>query len=109
MVETPEQEVRAQVGPRHGAHPSPREYVRIALILAVVTGLEVAVYYLQAARDFLVPLLFLFSLVKFALVVMWFMHLRFDSRVYARFFVMGIAFAVTLYLVVLLTFGVFAR
>jgi cytochrome c oxidase subunit 4 len=51
--------------------------------------------------------LFVFTVVKFALVVLWFMHLRFDSRVYARFFVMGIAFAVTLYVVVLLLFSAF--
>ena len=39
---------------------------------------------------------------------MWFMHLKFDSRLYARFFLMGIAFAITLYLIVLLIFGVFS-
>jgi cytochrome c oxidase subunit IV len=94
----------------HGVrHPSPREYIRIAVILAAVTGAEVAVYYMEGVRDFLVPLLFLFSFIKFTLVVLWFMHLKFDSRTYARFFVMGLAGAVTLFLVVLLTFRVFSR
>jgi hypothetical protein len=37
------------------------------------------------------------------------MHLKFDSRLYSRFFVMGVAGAVTLYLVVLMTFKVFLR
>ena len=46
---------------------------------------------------------------KFVLVVMWFMHLKFDDRRYSRFFVMGIAGAVTLYLVVLISFRVFLR
>ncbi len=46
---------------------------------------------------------------KFLLVVLWFMHLRFDDRRYARFFVLGIAGASTLYLVVLLMFGAFSR
>ena len=55
----------------------------------------------------LIPLLFLFSLLKFTLVVLWFMHLKFDSRTYARFFVLGLAGAITLYLIVLLTFRVF--
>jgi hypothetical protein len=36
------------------------------------------------------------------------MHLRFDSRTYARFFVLGLAGAVTLFTVVLLTFRAFA-
>ncbi len=94
----------------HARHPGPREYIRIAMILAVVTALEVAVYYIDWIHEhgLLIPLLFLFSLVKFSLVVLWFMHLKFDSRTYARFFVMGLAGAVTLYLIVLLTFRTFA-
>jgi cytochrome c oxidase subunit 4 len=88
-------------------HPSPKEYIRIALILAVITALEVAVYYVELSHGALVGILFAFSLLKFALVVLWFMHLKFDSRTYARFFVMGLAGAVTLFLIVLLTFRVF--
>jgi cytochrome c oxidase subunit IV len=98
-----------QGGSGHVArHPSPKEYVRIAIILGIVTAAEVAIYYLDAVRDLLIPLLFLFALIKFTLVVLWFMHLRFDSRTYARFFVMGLAGAITLFLIVLLTFRVFA-
>lgn len=94
----------------HARHPSPREYIRIAMILGIVTAAEVAIYYIDWVREngLLIPLLFLFSLIKFTLVVLWFMHLRFDSRTYARFFVMGLAGAVTLFLVVLLTFRTFA-
>ena len=44
---------------------------------------------------------------KFALVVLWFMHLRFDDPRYSRFFMIGLALAATLYLVVLLLFQVF--
>ncbi len=44
---------------------------------------------------------------KFALVAMWFMHLKFDAPTYARFFLMGLAGAATLYLVVLISFGIF--
>jgi cytochrome c oxidase subunit 4 len=89
-------------------HPSPKEYVRIAIILAVVTAAEVGVYYLELSRGLLIPLLFGFSAIKFALVVLWFMHLRFDSRTYARFFLLGLAGAVTLYTVVLISFRAFA-
>jgi cytochrome c oxidase subunit 4 len=94
----------------HTRHPSTREYVRIAIILGVVTAAEVAIYYIDWVHenDLLIPLLFLFSMIKFSLVVLWFMHLRFDSRTYARFFVMGVAGAVTLFLVVLLIFRTFA-
>jgi cytochrome c oxidase subunit 4 len=57
----------------------------------------------------LIPTLLVAAFVKFLLVVLWFMHLRFDDRRYARFFVMGLAGATTLYLIVLITFGAFAR
>jgi len=105
---TPQAEPAHPAGSHAGRHPSPKEYIRIAIILALITAAEVAIYYLEGAKEFLIPLLFLFAVIKFTLVVMWFMHLRFDSRTYARFFVMGLAGAVTLYLVVLLTFQVFS-
>jgi cytochrome c oxidase subunit 4 len=89
-------------------HPSPKEYIRIAIILALVTAAEVGVYYLEISRGLLIPLLLGFAAVKFALVVLWFMHLRFDSKTYARFFMLGLAGAVTLYMVVLLTFRAFS-
>ena len=89
-------------------HPSPKEYVRIAIVLAVVTGGEVGIYYTKVSRGILIPLLFAFAAVKFTLVVLWFMHLRFDSRTYARFFLLGLAGAITLFIVVLLTFRAFS-
>ena len=91
-----------------GRHPSPKEYVRIAVILAVITAAEVVVYYIEGVQEFLVPILFAFSALKFALVVLWFMHLKFDSKTYARFFLMGLAGAITLFLIVLITFEVWA-
>ena len=93
----------------HGGHPGAKEYVRIFLILCAVTAVEVALYYVRdKLGSVFVPMLFGFALLKFSLVVLWFMHLRFDDRRYSRFFVMGLAGAATLYLIVLLTFGVFA-
>jgi cytochrome c oxidase subunit 4 len=74
----------------------------------VITAAEVVVYYVEGVQEFLVPILFAFSALKFALVVLWFMHLKFDSKTYARFFLMGLAGAITLFIVVLLTFGVWS-
>jgi cytochrome c oxidase subunit 4 len=110
-VDTTQAEVTTSPAPAGGRwvrHPSPKEYVRIAVILAMVTAAEVAIYYIESAKDLLIPLLFLFGFIKFTLVVLWFMHLRFDSRTYARFFVLGLAGAVTLYIAVLLMFRTFA-
>ncbi len=91
------------------AHPGPREYVKIAVILAAVTIAEVTIYYMHLRHSLLVPLLLGFSAVKFALVVLWFMHLKFDHPNFAKTFMTGLAIALTVYLVVLVTFGVFTR
>jgi cytochrome c oxidase subunit IV len=85
-------------------HPSPRQYVNIAIILAIVTAAEVAIYYMSALEDLLVPLLIVFSAIKFVLVVSWFMHLKFDSRVFRRLFVAGLALAFSVFAVVLMNF-----
>lgn len=93
----------------HGQHPSAKEYVRIGVVLAVLTGIEVWLSYSGLPGGLMITLLFSAAILKFALVVLWFMHLRFDDRRYARFFVMGLAGAATLYLIVLMLFGVFLR
>ena len=92
----------------HIAHPEPRDYIRIFIVLFLITVIEVSTYYVNPPRSVLIPVLLTFTVVKFTLVVLWFMHLKFDSRLYARLFLMGIAFALTLYLIVLLIFGVFS-
>ncbi|MEX0833703.1 MAG: cytochrome C oxidase subunit IV family protein [Actinomycetota bacterium] len=101
--------LRARDRHRGGGHPSVATYIKVAAVLAAITGLEVAIYYLESIRSLLVPLLFGFSAIKFSLVVLFFMHLKFDSRDYARVFVTGLAVAATVYTVVLVTFGVFTR
>lgn len=88
------------------AHPGPREYVMIAVILAVVTGLEVALFYVDfLPSSAVVTALLLLMTIKFALVVLWFMHLRFDPPVFKRLFVTGLGLAMSVFLVVMLTFG----
>ncbi len=88
------------------AHPGPREYVMIAVILAVVTGLEVALFYIEFLPSAAVVTgLLLLMTIKFALVVLWFMHLRFDPPVFKRLFLAGLGLALSVFLIVLLTFG----
>jgi cytochrome c oxidase subunit 4 len=89
-------------------HPSAKEYIRIALILGVLTLLEIATSY-QLTGTVQIVALFVGMVLKFALVVLWFMHLRFDDRRYARFFLMGLSGAATLYLIVLISFRAFLR
>jgi caa(3)-type oxidase subunit IV len=99
----------AAAEPHRAGHPSPKEYVRIGLILGVLTALEVAASYSGVNRAIIIPTLFVLAFVKFALVVLWFMHLKFDDRRYARFFVTGLSGAIALYLIVLISLRVFLR
>jgi cytochrome c oxidase subunit 4 len=85
-------------------HPGPRKYVMIAVILAIVTAAEVAIYYIPSLSSWLVPFLIVFSILKFVLVGLYFMHLKFDSRIFRRFFLVGIILAFAVFTIVLLTF-----
>jgi cytochrome c oxidase subunit IV len=87
-------------------HPGPGEYIRVALILAAVTAVEVGLFYVTSLPDgVLSALLLVLMVVKFAMVALWFMHLRFDSPLFRRFFITGIVLALAIYTAVLLTFG----
>ncbi len=60
--------------------------------------------YVVDIGDFLIPALMTMMVVKFALVVGYFMHLRFDNRLLTWVFVAGLALAVVVYIVTLATF-----
>lgn len=96
----------------HGSgrpHPSDRNYVMIALILGVITAVEIAFYYLEDDLGAaVVPGLLIMMVVKFFVVAAWFMHLRFDSRLFTRLFVAGIVLAVGVYVGALATFQYWA-
>ena len=87
------------------AHPGPLEYVKIGLILAVITAVEVGIYYIEAIEDALVPILIALSALKFTLVVLWFMHLKFDSQLFAWLLVGGLVLISMLLAVMLATLG----
>jgi cytochrome c oxidase subunit IV len=85
------------------AHPGPLEYIRVAVFLAVVTGFEVAIYYVRSAKGILAPVLIVLSVVKFAMVGLYFMHLKFDTHLFRRLFILGIILALIVYAVALTT------
>ncbi len=92
---------QATTGHGHAA-PSALVYVVVAAVLTVLTGLEVGVFYIHALREVLVPLLVVLSGCKFALVVMFYMHLRYDSFGYSIIFLPLLLLA-TLVICVLIT------
>ncbi len=89
-------------------HPSAGLYVRIAVILFVMTGIEVLVYYLEPIRQLgLLPVvLILLSLAKFITVVGYYMHLKFDHKIFTGFFVVGLGLAGVVILTLSALFGV---
>jgi cytochrome c oxidase subunit IV len=70
-----------------GEQPTVGTYLLVALVLTLVTGLEVGVIYVRRLAPIIVPLLVAMSAAKFALVALFYMHLRYDSRVLTFLFV----------------------
>jgi cytochrome c oxidase subunit 4 len=81
-------------------------YVVVAIVLAVITALEVSLTYIDIGPLFL-PLLIVLMLIKFFSVVLFFMHLRFDNKLFSVLFYMGLGLAVLVYTMALFTFHVF--
>jgi cytochrome c oxidase subunit 4 len=93
-------------GAHEHAHPGQKKYIEIALILAAITIIEVAIYYIQWVHDegILVPALLAMSAVKFFTVVSYFMHLKFDDRRLTIMFVTGL---VTAFLILMALYALF--
>ncbi len=87
----------------HG-HPQPRDYVRIFVVLFVLTVLEITASYVAMPQWLFISGLVGMAVAKFALVVGFYMHLKFDSLMFRRLFVFGIALAVTVFTLVLVLF-----
>ena len=68
------------------AHATTGTYLRVAAILVIVTLIEVGIFYVPAFQGVLVPLLLALSALKFTLVVMFYMHLKFDNRFFMFLF-----------------------
>ena len=95
----------------HHEHPTPAQYWKIAVFLAILTAIEVALFYIDEELDlqiFNAIALISLSTLKFIVVVGWFMHLRYEHPLLTRFFTAGFVLAVALYLVVLSAMGIVA-
>jgi cytochrome c oxidase subunit 4 len=105
----------------HG-HPTAGVYAKVGLVLFVLTALEVGLYEItygshagpsaEAIKPFFVPLLLLLSAAKFALVAMFYMHLKQDHKLFSGVFVFPliIATVVIVSLIILMAYHfAFAR
>ena len=68
-------------------------FVQIAMILAVITGLEIVIVYIPIVRWLIVSALLILSLVKFMMVIFYFMHLRWDKLFCTVLFFIGLILA----------------
>lgn len=76
-----------------GHHPTVRSYITIAIILGVITLIEFGVFYLEFNRLLFILVFIVLSGVKFAIVIMFYMHLKFDDILFSRLFLGGLALA----------------
>jgi cytochrome c oxidase subunit 4 len=68
-------------------------YVQIAMLLAVITGLELVTVYLPFVKWLLIGVLVTLSVVKFMFVIFYFMHLRWDKLFCTILFFIGLVLA----------------
>lgn len=98
-------------GADHVGHPSDWTYAKVALVLGVLTGVEVFTYF-DSVLDwgrFLMPMLIVLMGVKFYLIAAYFMHLKYDPKILRRTFLVGILLALGVYLITLLVFEFFGE
>ena len=92
----------------HEEHWSDLKYVQLFVFLVVVTAVEVALSYMVDDLGALfLPLLLILMVVKFFAVVLFFMHLKFDNRLFGLMFYMGLGLAIGVYVAALSTFRFF--
>jgi cytochrome c oxidase subunit IV len=94
----------------HEEHWSDLKYVKLAIALAVITAIEV---WLSYAKDDLgavfLPALLILMAVKFFSVVLFFMHLKFDNRLFSVMFYLGLGLAISVYVAALFTLHFFVK
>lgn len=90
----------------HGHGATDKQYILIAALLAVITGGEVAASYLDIGPIF-IPALLVMMVAKFLIVVSFFMHLKFDHKLFSWLFYAGLLLAVSVYISALATFHFF--
>lgn len=86
----------ATAAPESHAHADQNKfwaYVQIAMLLAVITGIEIVCVYLPFAKWILVTTLVVLSTVKFMFVIFYFMHLRWDKPFCTILFFIGLVLA----------------
>jgi cytochrome c oxidase subunit 4 len=94
-----------QVHAQERAHPTTGTYLAVAAVLTVITLVELGVFYIPAFRPVLAPVLLVLSAGKFCLVVMFYMHLKQDHRLFAAILSAPLREATVLIVALMFLFG----
>jgi len=104
MTEDP----KVQTDTAHTGHPTPLTYFKVALILSIITAIEVGIFYIEGLGHGIIPVLIILSGLKFGLVALFYMHLKYDASLFSWFFFGGLALATSVFIAVLGLFKFFA-
>jgi cytochrome c oxidase subunit IV len=89
-------------------HASVQTYIRVAVVLAILTCIEIGALYVPGLpKHILVTLILVFGTMKFALVVAFFMHLRYDNKILTMLFVGPLLIATIIILALMALFGAY--
>ncbi len=99
-------------------HATPAQYVLIAVILCVITAIEIGLYYLEGgtydlaflgkwnfSNNVIVSILLPLSFIKFIIVAGYYMHLKTDNPVFRRFFIIGGVLAAIVFTIAVVSIG----
>jgi len=89
------------------SHPGTGTYLAVAAVLLIITIVEVGVFYVPAFKPILAPVLLVLSAVKFSLVAMFYMHLKFDSPLFRLVFTLPLLLALGVSIALMFLFGAF--
>ncbi len=94
-------------GHANGHHPTAKTYVIVGIILTIITAVEVSAYYIPAweGSAIYVPSMLFLSAVKFATVVAFYMHLKYDHKLFRFLFTGPFIIAFTTLFALMFLFG----
>ena len=91
-----------------GGHATVQTYIRVAVVLGILTAIEIGALYVPGIPNpVLVALLLVFSVLKFGLVVGFFMHLRYDNKLLTALFVGPLIIAMGIILAIMALFSAY--
>ncbi len=89
-------------------HATVQTYITVAVVLGLLTAIEIGALYVPGIPSHaLVALLLVFSVIKFGLVVAFFMHLRYDNKLLTALFVGPLIIAMAMILALMALFGAY--